>query len=101
MVASTPVDATSRKMPRKVAPNQLSFDLATPLPREIKLMSVDEIYARLESITPVDAKEDRRIERKPAGVSARALGDYFSIFSNTPPEGGIILIGVEDDGSVT
>ena len=70
------VDATGRKMPRKSSPNQLSFDLAPPLPREIKLMSVDEIYTHLESITPVDAKEDRRIERKPAGVTARALGDY-------------------------
>ena len=64
-------------------------------------MSVDDIFNVIEKVDPVDAKEDRRIERKPAGISARALSDYFSIFANTSPDGGVILIGVEDDGSIS
>ena len=83
------------------APRQLDLDLPVKPSQAIRLMGVDEIFDRLRDIEPVDAVEDLRIERKPAGISARALSDYFSIFANTPPDGGIILVGVEDDGSVS
>lgn len=49
----------------------------------------------------VDAKEDSRIERKSAQYNKRELGDYFSMWANTPPYGGIILIGVENDGRIS
>lgn len=49
----------------------------------------------------IDAEEDQRIERKSASYNARALGDYFSMWANTPPFGGIVLVGVEDDGRIT
>jgi ATP-dependent DNA helicase RecG len=82
-------------------PEQLSFDIDALLRKSVKMMTTDEIFSSLETIDLVDAKEDRRLERKPSGVSARALGDYFSIFANTPPDGGIILVGVENDGSIS
>src|ERR1700722_2691321 len=82
-------------------PQQLSFDIDSLLRKSVKMMTTDEIFGSLGSIDIVDLKEDRRVERKVSGVSARALGDYFSIFANTPPDGGIILIGVDDDGSVS
>jgi ATP-dependent DNA helicase RecG len=49
----------------------------------------------------VDAQEDHRIERKSASYNARGLGDYFSMWANTAPDGGIILLGVENDGTIT
>ncbi len=67
-------------------------------------MTVDEIYERA-SVDMIRAlqKEDRRIERKPAGMHSLALGDYFSMWANTAPDGGVIVIGMEDDeaGTVT
>jgi len=44
------------------------------------------------------AGEDRRFERKTVSVSAQDIGNYLSILSNSPPEGGLIGIGIEDDG---
>lgn len=67
----------------------------------IKLLSVDEIFSRLNTIRVETLLEDRRIERKVVGVSARSLGEYFSIFANSGPDGGIILIGIDDDGTVS
>jgi ATP-dependent DNA helicase RecG len=82
-------------------PHQLSFDLDSLLRKSAKMMTVDEIFSSLINIPIVDLKEDRRIERKVVAVTASALGDYFSIFANTPPDGGIILIGVENNGTVS
>jgi ATP-dependent DNA helicase RecG len=44
--------------------------------------------------------EDRRIERKPSRIDPRQLGDYFSICANTQPHGGVIFLGVTDDGEI-
>lgn len=43
-------------------------------------------------------KEDRRLERKPASVHGRFLGEYFSMWSNTSPDGGLVIVGQEDEG---
>jgi ATP-dependent DNA helicase RecG len=80
---------------------QLKLNLSVPMLKDVRLLSASEIFQTLDRIAPVDLKEDRRIERKTASVHAKSLADYFSIFANTPPEGGVILIGVEDDGTVT
>ncbi len=81
--------------------HQLSFDIDSLIKKSVKLMTVDEIFSSLNTIPSADLKEDRRIERKVVGISAKALADYFSIFANTAPDGGIILIGIDDDGSVS
>ena len=85
----------------KSVAEQLRFDLAISPGKDLRLCDASEIYSLLGHIKTVDLVEDRRIERKPAGITARALADYFSIFANTPPEGGIILVGVEDDGRIS
>lgn len=72
------------------------FDLA-----RARLMSVDEIYSAVDSNWLQIIQEDRRIERKPAGIHQKALGEYFSMWANTPPNGGIIAIGVEDKGELS
>jgi ATP-dependent DNA helicase RecG len=64
------------------------------------LLSPDEIYKRASQELIESLREDRRLERKPAGIHAKAIGDYFSVWSNTVPDGGIIIVGIEDDGTI-
>jgi ATP-dependent DNA helicase RecG len=68
--------------------------------RPSALLSPDEIYAGMEYLLQ-EVAEDRRLERKPTNYNRRSLGDYFSMWANTPPDGGIIVLGLEDDGSVS
>jgi ATP-dependent DNA helicase RecG len=76
-------------------PEQLSF----PIVRKTELIPVDSLYAQADqSLLNRLRSEDRRYERKSAGIQAQALGDYFSILANTAPDGGLIAIGVDDDG---
>jgi ATP-dependent DNA helicase RecG len=65
------------------------------------LLSVTEIYDIVNQSLLEELKEDRRIERKPIGVHISALGDYFSMWANTKPDGGIIVIGQENDGTMS
>jgi ATP-dependent DNA helicase RecG len=73
----------------------LSFD------EKLVLLGVDEIYQGADQSLLTLLKEDRRLERKPAGTHGRALGEYFSMWANTVPEGGIIVVGQENDGRLT
>ncbi len=79
---------------------QLSLDLAQP-ERLVQLWTPDEIYDRLTSSNISEFREDRRVERKGASVQARAIGDYLSMWSNTQPHGGLIIIGMENDGKIS
>lgn len=81
--------------------NQLGFDFTFPPERPTAHLSVDEIYNEMDQQMAVDAEEDHRIERKSARYSARPLGDYFSMWANTAPDGGLIVIGIENDGELT
>src|SRR5258708_13995034 len=81
-------------------PEQLSFDIDSLMRKSTRMMNVDEIFRDLPSIPLVELQEDRRIERKVSNVSAKSLADYYSIFANTPPDGGIILIGVDTNGKI-
>src|SRR5438105_4571557 len=65
----------------------------------LPLLTVNEIFENADQALLEKLKEDRRLERKPAGYHAKALGDYFSMFANTKPDGGVIVIGQEDDGT--
>jgi ATP-dependent DNA helicase RecG len=70
-------------------------------PKIDQLLTVDEIYARASQDLLERLKEDRRIERKPSGHHAEALGPYFSMWANTSPEGGLLVIGMEDGGTTS
>lgn len=65
------------------------------------LLSPEEIYVHLDQALLRELKEDRRIEFKSAGVDGRSLGEYYSMWANTTPSGGLIAIGVESDGQVS
>jgi len=76
--------------------------LMLPFEQVLPLLTVDEIYERATAeLLKMLGKEDRRFERKPAGIHALALGEYFSMWANTAPDGGIIVIGMEDDFSIS
>lgn len=75
---------------------QLVFDFKGPM----ALLEVGEIYKNATQSLLERLTEDRRIERKPSGIQPKALGDYFSMWANTVPDGGILAIGVGDDGTM-
>jgi ATP-dependent DNA helicase RecG len=72
---------------------KLSFGKAFPL------LSPDDLYHAATQTLLTVLTEDRRIERKPAGTHGRVLGEYHSMWANTSPEGGILVLGMENDGS--
>jgi ATP-dependent DNA helicase RecG len=45
-------------------------------------------------------REDRRVERKPPLIRPRELAEYFSMWANTATEGGLIAVGMSDDGKL-
>jgi ATP-dependent DNA helicase RecG len=79
-------------------PVQLSFTWTiTALP----LLTPDEIFQKVDQTLLSQLNEDRRLERKTAKTHPRVLGEYFSMWANTTPEGGLLALGVENDGSFT
>lgn len=79
---------------------QLALEFPPPV-KHSQLLSVDEIFNTANQPLVEELKEDRRIERKPVGIHSSSLGKYFSMWSNTKPDGGIIIIGQEDDGTIS
>ena len=77
---------------------QLPLNFSGPL----ALLTVDEIYeqASVEFLQKL-GDEDRRVERKPSTIHTEHLGEYFSMWANTAPDGGIIVVGMNDDRSVS
>lgn len=63
------------------------------------LSSPDEIYDVCdEAMLRREFKtEDCRLEKKSARTSPRTLGEYFSMWANTPPSGGILVVGISRD----
>lgn len=86
-------------------PQQLSLDLesVTPPRKELReLWTPDDIFKALLKDGPAilaHFSEDNRIEWKSARYQARELNDYFSMWANTQPYGGLIVVGVEKDGA--
>jgi ATP-dependent DNA helicase RecG len=73
---------------------QLPLDL-----EPVGLVTVEAIYVRADQALLQTLREDRRIERKPTSVQPAFLGEYISMWANTPG-GGLVVIGLTDDGSV-
>ncbi len=80
---------------------QMGFAFQYPNRDSARHMSVDEIYDRMKQSVAVDIDENDKIERKSARYAPKDLGIYFSMWANTPPFGGVIVIGVENDGKVS
>jgi ATP-dependent DNA helicase RecG len=74
--------------------------LTLTFPKHFALLSPDEIYDSANAEMFSSLAEDRRIERKPPGVHGQYLASYFSMWANTVPEGGLIVVGIEDGGKL-
>ena len=87
--------------------DQFEFDwMNTAPPREVlvELWTPDDIFSELmRDATSVLEKfpEDSRIEYKSARYAARNLAEYFSMWANTQPHGGVICVGIENDGTIS
>jgi ATP-dependent DNA helicase RecG len=77
---------------------QLSFIFERKLQH---LLSPDEIFKNANQDLLVQLKEDRRIERKTAKTHAKQLGEYFCMWANTTPDGGLLVLGMEANGSIS
>ena len=75
--------------------SQTTFNFTGAFPPA--LLTPDEIFASGENI--IQFKEDKRVERKPSGVQPRLLGEYISMWANSGPSGGLIAVGIADDGT--
>jgi ATP-dependent DNA helicase RecG len=80
---------------------QLSLGLIFPADELKQLWTPDDIYDRLDEEAVRVFAEDRRVERKRGTVQANAMAEYLSMWSNTQPHGGLIFVGVEDDGRIS
>jgi ATP-dependent DNA helicase RecG len=86
--------------------DQLSLDfeaLPPPRPELVELWTPDDILAAAKrdgTEFPARFREDSRVEWKSARYDPKDLADYFSMWSNTQPHGGLIVVGVEKDGTL-
>lgn len=77
---------------------QLLLDFDAVKPSLEQLMSPDEVFEQADEGLLRRMGEDRRIERKPASYSGSSLGEYVCMWANTPPDGGLIIVGMLNDG---
>lgn len=75
--------------------------LFLPFDAPEQLLSPDELFQGEDSTLLLRTPEDRRVEWKSPSYQPRALGDYFSMWANTAPDGGLVVLGIENDGAVT
>jgi ATP-dependent DNA helicase RecG len=67
-------------------------------PKVIALITPDEIFANANKELLESLSEDRRIERKPAGFHRDQIAEYVNMWANTPPDGGLLVFGMQDNG---
>jgi ATP-dependent DNA helicase RecG len=88
-------------------PEQLAFDLDSIMPPRSdlpELWMADDIYVtalKEGAERLLRFREDNRVEWKSARYSPKELADYFSMWANTQPHGGLIVIGIENNGDIT
>lgn len=66
----------------------------------LELWRVDELYEEASEELLRKLYEDNRLERKPPGIHAEPLSEYVCMWANTAPEGGLLVVGVNDDGEI-
>jgi ATP-dependent DNA helicase RecG len=76
---------------------QLSFDLGKrPIP--IQAMTPHDLFSHADEKLLDRLVENSGVEKKSGKYGKMQLCDYFSMWANTSPDGGLILVGVENDG---
>src|SRR6185312_15726576 len=74
---------------------QLNLSFEIPL----ALIAPDEIYQNAEALLQL-LEENRHFDRKSARIQPRTLAESFSMWANIVPDGGLIAVGIEKDGSI-
>lgn len=69
--------------------------------KPLALLNVQELFDEANNDLLRRIGEDNRIERKPAGIHVAQLSEYFSMFANRKPDGGLIVVGIENDGTIS
>lgn len=77
---------------------QLSFLASIEAPPSA-LLTPTEIFQRVNEELLVTLSEDNRLERKPGTCRTALLGQYISMWANTAPDGGVIVVGMADNGA--
>jgi ATP-dependent DNA helicase RecG len=78
-----------------------AFDWLPPEPTRLELLTPDDLFDHIVDQSSLESfKEDKRLERKPAGFGGSSLAEYLSMWANTPPDGGLMIMGINDDGSI-
>jgi ATP-dependent DNA helicase RecG len=81
---------------------QLSFLEILERPSVEALVKADHVFATDDWKFVVGHPENARFDRKSARIDPRSLAECLSAFGNGPAiEGGVVAIGIENDGSVT
>lgn len=80
--------------------SQFQFDFNPPAQALPELWTPDDIYDNCDQKTIEAFSEDRRVERKRVEVSQKDFAAYLSMWANTQPYGGIVFIGVANDGAI-
>lgn len=83
-----------------MADGQLAFDFNPPNRDLPELWTPDDIFEAASAETIAMFGEDRRVERKRVEISQRDFAAYLSMWANTQPNGGVMFIGVADDGRI-
>ena len=67
----------------------------------LQVHTPDELYERMDESLLREllkvCEEDSRHELKPNGIHSNNLADWFGMWANTSPSGGLIIVGVRDD----
>lgn len=79
---------------------QFEFEFNPPAQALPELWTPDDIYDNCDQQTIAAFSEDRRVERKRVEVSQKDFAAYLSMWANTQPYGGVIFVGVANDGSL-
>ena len=80
--------------------DQFDFQFAPPTAALPQLWTPDDIYDHCEQSTIETFGEDRRVERKRVEVSQKDFAAYLSMWANTQPSGGVMFVGVDNDGAI-
>lgn len=83
---------------------QLALDFdhepkSEPSRLDLRLLPADDIFEMASPSILKKLDEDKRYERKSARIAPHQLAEWICMFANTTPQGGIIGVGVENDGS--
>jgi len=78
---------------------EIQFDFENPFSNIDQLSTPDDIYEHCneELLRKLFEIEDSRLEKKAASTQPRQLGEYFSMWANTGPHGGLLVVGIKDD----